>query len=259
VTVTLRLKKDRSPSYPFISLRRAVERAQQFSQAHKRDAARLAAVAPTWSYGSKSSGLLQTAAALKQYGLIEDVGSGDERKLRLTELARKILSDTRPGVKESALREAANKPKLFSEYIERWVPDMPADSHCISELEHDRGFTPDAAKLFLKAFKITVNYAGLRDRDSGSPGATQSADVENEDMQEAVEAGRAPSPHPVAAADAVGPLTLPTLPFSQRLKVEMTVGALRVTATLVSPSEVDRLIQFLEANKLLLTESNGTA
>ena len=255
-----RQKKDRSPSFPFISLRKAVERADQFLQAHKRDAARLPTVAPTWGYGTKSSGLLQTVATLKQYGLLEDMGSGEDRKVRLTDLARRILSDTRPGVKEAALLEAAKSPKLFSEYIERWVPDSPADSHCISELEHDRGFTPEAAKAFLKSFKLTVSYAGLMARDGLSAGSAQSVEHE-EEVEPLGETQQSAQETPYAGLtigqvlDGPAPKPLGPAPFNTRCKIEMTPNALGVTAILLSSAEVDVLIRILEANKALLGDA----
>jgi len=164
-------KKERSPSFPFISLEKAVGRASVMYEKHKREAARLSAIAPTWNYGIKSSGLLQTVAALKQYGLVEDFGSGDDRKVQLSELGRRILIDERPGAKEAALREAAKRPRLIAEYLDRWVPDRPSDAHCISELQFDRGFTSEAARLFLKVFDDTVAYANLTgdDKLSDSP------------------------------------------------------------------------------------------
>src|SRR5262245_36165423 len=94
-----RAKKDRSPSFPFISLPKAIERARILAENHKRSPARLLTVAPSWGYGAKSSGLLQTVAALKQFGLIDDLGSGDERKIVLSDLAWKILMDARLGAK----------------------------------------------------------------------------------------------------------------------------------------------------------------
>lgn len=252
-----RLKKDRSPSFPFISLRRAVERAEQFALAHKRDAARLATVAPTWGYGLKSSGLLQTVAALKQFGLVEDVGSGEERKVRLTDLARSIISDTRPGIRQMSLQVAARNPKLFSEYIERWVPDSPADNHCISELEHDRGFTPDAAKAFLKAFKLTVSYAGLMANDRLSPSLGSGSEQE-EDLEVEAQAISTLAPSKVRMSGESPSFVPPdhdvSLPFRRRYQVTMADNKLNISATLIAPGEVDKLIRLLEANKALLEE-----
>ncbi len=114
-----RPKKERSPNFPFIPLKKAIERAEALHANHKKEAARLVAIAPSWNYGNKSSGLIQTVAALKQYGLIEDLGSGEDRKVQVSDLTRRIIVDQRPGAREQALKEAARSPKLFAEYIEK--------------------------------------------------------------------------------------------------------------------------------------------
>lgn len=160
-----RAKKERSPSFPFISLPKALDRARAVSDAHRRNPARLTVVGETWGYGPSSSGLLQTASALKAYGLIEDVGKGSERRIQLTDLAQRIIHDTRPGAKVAALKEAALRPRLFAEYAEKWLPERPSDGHCLSELRLDRGFTEAAAKTFLRSFDETVTFADLKGGD----------------------------------------------------------------------------------------------
>lgn len=166
---TDKARKERSPSFPFISLKKAVERLKEMADAHKRNQARLVTVGATWGYGAKSSGLLQTVAALKAFGLIDDIGGGADRKLQVSDLGWRILQDARPGARESAVREAAVKPRLIAEYLNQWVPDRPSDAHCLSELRLDRGFGDAAAALFLKVFDETVNYANLKNGDSLSP------------------------------------------------------------------------------------------
>ena len=166
-----RVKKERSPSFPFISLARAVERAKAFSDAHRRNPARPAAVGETWGYAPSSSGLLQTISALKAYGLVEDIGKGSDRKIQLTDLAQKILHDTRPGAREAGVKEAAVRPRLFAEYAAKWLPQRPSDSHCLSELRLDRGFTEAAAKTFLKSFDETMIFSSLSYEDDLSVGA----------------------------------------------------------------------------------------
>lgn len=156
-----RTKRERSPSFPFISLPRAIDRLKSFETNHKRNAARVALAAQTWGYGPKSSGAQQTIAALKAYGLLEDIGGGDDRKVQLTDLANRILRDSRPGVRDRAIQEAARMPRLISEYAERWGSDRPSDTHRISELHLDRGFTEEAARTFIKVFDETISFAAL--------------------------------------------------------------------------------------------------
>jgi hypothetical protein len=159
-------KRERSPSFPFISLPRAIERIKSFDANHKRNATRVVVAAETWHYGPKSSGALQTIAALKAYGLLEDVGGSDDRRVQLTELANRILRDSRPGAREQAIRDAALRPRLIGEYVRRWCPDRPSDTHRVSELHLDRRFTEEAARNFIKVFDDTISYAALDKTDS---------------------------------------------------------------------------------------------
>jgi len=247
-------KKERSPSFPFISLEKAVGRASALYEKHKREAARLTAVAPTWGYGTKSSGLLQTVAALKQFGLVEDFGSGEERKVQLSDLGRRILIDERPGAKEAALREAAKRPRLIAEYVDRWVPDRPSDSHCVSELQFDRGFTSEAARSFLRVFDDTVAFAKLASGDtlSGSPIADPGPEATP--MQQTEHSARREPP----TRDSVDRLTDAfmaddgPLPFSRRYQFGMSDGTLKLTATIRSPSEIDKLVKILQGQKAAL-------
>jgi hypothetical protein len=163
-----RARKERSPSFPFIPLAKALERAKAVAEAHKRASARLAVVGKTWGYAPKSSGLIQTFAALKAFGLMEDIGRGEDRRVQLTDLAWRILHDTREGARAQALREAALRPKLVAEYAQQWVPERPSDDHCLSELHLDRGFTAEAAKLFLRVFDETIAFANLTNSDKMS-------------------------------------------------------------------------------------------
>lgn len=241
-----RPKKERSPSFPFISLRKAIERAESLYAGHRREPARLVAVAPTWGYGAKSSGLLQTVAALKQFGLVDDLGSGEDRKIQITDLARLILADQRPGAREKAVKEAAKLPKLIAEYIEKWVPDRPTDSHCISELHLDRGFTADAARAFLKIFDETVAYAGLGE---------ERADLESVDDPDTFEADgelHRDGPSMIRERSALDGGRATSRPLSERLEITMNGRTLAGVFTLTSSDEVDTVIRILEANKGVL-------
>ena len=249
-----KVRFDRSPSYPFISLRKAEERAKQFWAAHRKEGARLSVVAVTWGYGIKSSGLQQTVGALKQYGLMEDVGSGEDRRVQLTELGRRLVADQREGATDAARKESALRPRLFQEY-RRWIAEMPSAAHCLSELELDRGFNAPAAQTFLKSFVDTISFARLRDDDRFSSSLVDDGDGRAEtSIQE--EASQTRGLGVMAAIDAfvTQPEILGPKPFADRCKVEMTPHSLRVTAVLLSLSEVDVLIRILQANKTMLEE-----
>lgn len=153
------IKKDRSPSFPFITLTKAIERTRELFQAARRHEMRLPDAAAAMNYAPKSSGAIQTLAALIAFGLVDDNGSGDARKFKITDLAFKMLEDQRPGAREAALAEAAVSPKAIAEYLAKWGHQRPADGICVSELRIEGGFTEDGAKLFLRVFDDAVGYA----------------------------------------------------------------------------------------------------
>jgi hypothetical protein len=157
--------RDRSPSFPFISLEDAIGRATSFEVAHRRYSARISVAAETWKISAKSSTMLQTVAALKAYGLMKDSGAGSERKIELTDLAQRILKDARPGNRATALKEAALKPRLIAEHWLVWGAERPPDATCRSDLHLDEGFTEEAAVRFLRVYDATISYAALTAAD----------------------------------------------------------------------------------------------
>ncbi|MFP5518050.1 MAG: hypothetical protein ACLGJC_33845 [Alphaproteobacteria bacterium] len=158
-------RKQRSPSSPFIPLKRAVQRAEEFFRSFKRHPARVPDVVTAWGYELKSSGGLQTIAALKQFGLLDDIGLGEARRLKLSDLAMRILEDQRAGAKQKALADAALRPRLIAEYFEIWGYDRPTSQHCISELKFEKNFNDDAARRFLSVYDETIPYARVAASD----------------------------------------------------------------------------------------------
>lgn len=252
---TVAPKKERSPSFPYIGLTKALERAGQVYAQARRHEARVADVATAWGMGPKSSSTLQTIAALLAYGLLEDQSSGDTRKLKVTDLAFKALEDQRPGAREAALAEAAVKPKLIAEYLEKWKEGRPADGICISELRIDRGFTDDGARAFLRVFDDTRGFTNapasdtVNDKDGGAG------------RQESVENGDKP---PIV----VNP-PMPPKPQRQGKAAvmegerELTTGLLSKDASFrlivsgqIGVKEIERLIKKLELDKEILADQS---
>jgi hypothetical protein len=111
--------------------------------------------AQAWGLGGKSSASLQTISALLGYGLIETAGHGGARRLRTSDLARRLLaanSRLTADEEQQALAEAALKPKLIAQYAERWPDGRPSDTASIEDLKLRHKFTDQAAVRFLQVF-----------------------------------------------------------------------------------------------------------
>ena len=165
------IKKDRSPAFPFISLRIAVERLAAFEATFGRHPAPADKVGLAWKMKDKSSQAFQTLAALKSYGLVEYQGSGPERKAFLTSDGRNYLRAQQEPVKAEILQRCATRPKAINMYWSMWGADRPPDPVCLDVLVIQGGYTPSAAATFLRVYDDTVKFAGLAQTDSVEPSA----------------------------------------------------------------------------------------
>ena len=196
-------KKDRSPNFPFISLEAALDRARAFYEEERRGAAPVARVAKHWRCSPSSSGLLQTVAALKSYGLVGDEGSGADRRLRLTDAALRILLDTRPDSPERAelIKRAALSPSISTEVHGNWPDGLPSEDTLSHYLIFERGFSPQNAARAVKILKENQRLASLDQVDPLSLCLTDGGDAGGQLV--AVDVARAPdweSPDPRQSA-----------------------------------------------------------
>ncbi|MEW6090980.1 MAG: hypothetical protein AB1647_08650 [Pseudomonadota bacterium] len=170
-------KKERSPSFPFISLREAIKRLQAFEQTFGRHPAPASKSGLAWGMKDGSSQAFQTLAALKAFGLIEYEGSGKTLTAHLTEDARTYLRAQQEHIKEDVLRRIAVKPKQIQKFWQIWGERRPPDPVCLDALILNHAFTDSAASNFLKVYDDTIAYAGLSDSDT----VTDEDDEERED------------------------------------------------------------------------------
>ena len=156
--------KHRSKGYPFITLAEAIEKAKQLYESERFNFVPSDVVLRNcWNLSPLGSTGRRTIAALGHYGLIEDQGTKEHRRVRLNGLARRIILDDRPNSKEreAALQEAALNPSLFREIWERLGPELPSDGTLTHELKMNHGFNPDFVGLFIETFRATVEFANL--------------------------------------------------------------------------------------------------
>ncbi|WP_217578342.1 hypothetical protein [Mesorhizobium sp. GbtcB19] len=164
---TQKRKVGRSPSYPFISVQKAIEKTRALYDREGAYAAPLSSATAAWGYSAKSSGARQTLATLKYYGLIEVQGDGDARKVRVSEIARRILLDTREDDTEKKLlvRKVALSPAAHKSLYEHYPTGLASDGSVVHFLVFDLEFNKDAANELLAQFKETAKYIGLYEPD----------------------------------------------------------------------------------------------
>lgn len=158
-------RKHRSPAYPFMGLETAIERARVVYEKERMHPATVPVMAGHWGFKDKSSGGLQTVSALRQFGLMEEApGNGAARRVKLTDAARRLIvlpadNPERPRL----LAEAARKPTLYAELLEKWGSELPSDQNLRTYLLLERNFNESAVDGAIRNFRSSISFAGLAD------------------------------------------------------------------------------------------------
>ena len=253
-------RQGRSPAFPFISLRKALERAEAFRIAEggrPKHYSPRAAIAAAWEMGEKTGPTKQTIAALGHYGLFEFEGSGDNRKARLTETALRILLDKQPDSsdRDVLIRAAALTPHFHAELWNKWQSNLPSDMTLQTYLILERGFSESGAKDLIVEYKDTLAFAKIGQPDSVPPEGSGSGDGDDRASEPDNEC---PSP----PANDLPPGQ------NQRSKVKIMTGERELTTGLLSrdasfrlivsgrigAKEIDRLIKKLQLDREILAE-----
>jgi hypothetical protein len=160
-----KITKDRSPSFPFIPLKTAVERLEAFDKKFGRHPVPASKAALAWDMKEKSSQGDQTLAALKSFGLIKYDGMGAARHVSLTDEGRNYLRAQQDSLKKEILKVCALRPKIMRTFWAAWQADRPPDEVALDKLVLNGGFSEGGARNFLKVYDDTVSYAGLSNSD----------------------------------------------------------------------------------------------
>jgi hypothetical protein len=166
--------RTRSPAYPTTNLEDALTKAKIIWDKDGQSETSLKALAAHWGYNEKSSSTAQLAAALKKFGLLDDVPS-KAGKLKLTAAAIRIFSDGDPesASKTALLKRAALSPRIYSDLWVKYDGAPPSDVAIKTHLIADLKFNKDIVDKLIRDFKNTITFAKLSNADKISVVAPQ--------------------------------------------------------------------------------------
>lgn len=145
------MPRARSPEYPAIGLREAIEKIGKIYQKDYQNPLPKQVIATHMGYKGLSGASLPVVAALSKYGLLE--GRGDET--RVTDLAVAIIAHPRGTAERTeAIRQAAALPELFAELDRRFQSGKASDQAIRSFLMTQK-FIPSAADAAIRAYRDT--------------------------------------------------------------------------------------------------------
>lgn len=154
------MAKMRSPNYPSISLREAYERAKLLWQKEKKTAVPADIAAKAIGYNGLSGPSRAALSALKKFGLVES----DDRAVRVSELALRILHPANDTEQTKAFQQAALRPELFAQIYTNMqeASDDALRSYLITKLD----FSEAGAHQFIKTYRDTMEVAKLNEPGS---------------------------------------------------------------------------------------------
>jgi hypothetical protein len=242
------MAKARSPGYPTIGLREAIEKVKLVYEKDYQNRIPRRVVAEHMGYQSLNGKSLGVLSAVSKFGLLE--GRGEENCV--SDLALQIIAHA-PGTPErsQAIADAASRPDLFADLDTRFPGGRASDAGIRSYLM-TRKFIPVAADMAIRAYRETK---GLVNEETGNytgesvPEADQN---ETRSMPPAAEIAHS-RPHIPAASMPIlggereylrGPLTRDS---GYRLMVSGEIG----------PRELGKIIKLLTLQQELLLETDA--
>jgi hypothetical protein len=238
------MTKTRSPSYPAIGLKEAVDRIQMvYNNDYQNEIPRIVA-AQHMGYAGFSGKSLGVLSALVKFGLLEGRGESS----RVSDLAVKIIAHpTGTPERTTALIEAASKPDLFAEIEVRFPGPKKSDQAIRSYLLTEK-FIPSAADAAIRSYRETKQFVESQSMGYTEPDASEQQSTPSQ-----------PSALGLMIRDVGNSMLSIGKPMTETvqqnpMKVAFNGERLEITAYLSDADSVDKLIKVLEANKPLLPE-----
>ena len=162
-------RKSRSPSAPSMTLQVAIEKAAAVETSYKKAVVGRESIANAMGYTETSGKGMRAIASLQAYGLLKRAGKGE---CCITELAMAILHPQSDDEKIEAIRTAVEKPKVFSDLLDKFGYATP-NEHGVATALRRKDFGEVSAKQTAKFFVSSMAWMkeqGVCERfgDSGS-------------------------------------------------------------------------------------------
>ncbi len=237
------MAKVRSPSYPVISLREAVDKIKQVYEKDYQNKLARVLVAEHMGYRSLNGKSLGVLSAVSKYGLLE--GRGDANWV--SDLALSIIAHPSGSPERAtALVEAARRPELFASLDAKFQDGRASDAAIRSYLLTQK-FIPSAADLAIRSYRETKQFV-----------SEQAGEYSGADQVPAEQEGASMQAHQAASSPGMPPSMV------QRGEREFLRGPLSSASgyrLLISgemgAKELGKLIRILKLQQELLSDSDS--
>lgn len=163
------MARARSPGYPAIGLKEAIEKVQSIYKEDYQNKLARPVIAAHMGYKTLNGRALGVLSALSKFGLLE--GRGDETGV--SDLALQIIAHPSGSLERAAaIKDAAERPDLFED-IDKRFPDGKASDTAIKSYLMTQKFLPDAAEVAIRAYRETKKLVAEEVTAYSPPGGRQ--------------------------------------------------------------------------------------
>lgn len=166
----------RSPSFPGATLESCIERTKIIYDAAARFPLPILDVIKKIGFANPNSGNAQVVySALKKYGLVDDTGTGNNRLVKVTDLAVYVLV-VNPN-QDDSIQRAALMPTMMSDWWKKYGTTLPPMETLNYEYVAKGKFTVAGLNEFVRIYKSNIEFAKLS--PSTTINTSESIPVEN--------------------------------------------------------------------------------
>jgi hypothetical protein len=170
-----KVPRHRSPNYPGISLKTAVEKITSW---YKADGLVASPKDAAMKHMGGDAG--RVISALKGFGLVTEADGRVKLAQRGIDIVARPPEDSK---RQQALKDASLSPVIYGELVKGYPGGLPSDTTLEAELIAVRKFNPKSVSSFIEDFKATLEFAGI------SPSTVVDLSEESEEPHEEVQIG----------------------------------------------------------------------
>ncbi|MBI5663785.1 MAG: hypothetical protein HZC49_01660 [Nitrospirae bacterium] len=237
--------RKRSPGYPLIDLKEAIQKANTLWQKDKGNRIPKKVAFEHLGYESEGGYSARVLAALKHFGLISE----KQNDIMLTKEAIDLaLYKHEDQSYKDIVRNIALKPAIYDKLYNEYNGDLPSDATLKSRLIHNYEFNAGKVDKFIVNFRSTIAFAGLLENEE-----------ETEDMQKTNPADVTVNAEPFTISTKVtGTATILPSSAAKHYPIPLSKGKTAIISFEVLPIEkkdVDAIKKWLEFFSDNLTET----
>jgi len=160
VAAPAKAPRHRSPNYPGVSLKTAVDKIGEWYKKDGLVASPRDAAMAHMGFEKFTGDAGRMLSALKSFGLVLEA----EGRLKLTPRAVDIVARQEGDAKRvKALQDSARAPAIYAKLLKTYASSLPSDPTLKSELIASEGFNPKAVDEFVRDFRATLKFGGISD------------------------------------------------------------------------------------------------